>query len=248
MPNRSGTWMHFAIGSVVVAGAAAAAFLYWKSIYVPAQRRQQALLRSSCASNMALMRMGIVDWWTRHRSFPPAYVIGKDGQTIHSWRVLILHQLEEPSLYDQYDFSQPWDSPNNIKVWEEGTRRLGRYFACPADQEAHENGRTSYVAVIGKNTLWPGTRGPDLDTLRDAGDKILLIEIPHSDIRWTEPRDITLEEALELFQREKDGLRDSPHPHGLNYVTLDGPCGRLSDIESVEQFAEMLQLDPREDE
>jgi hypothetical protein len=248
MSNRRSRWKYWVVALVAVVIAAATRFVYWKFVYVPAQHRKGVASKSLCMGKIAAITQAISDCWVRNRAFPPAYVAGEDGRPMHSWRVLILPFLDEQILYDQYDFSEPWDSPKNLEVWKARRGRETAPFACPADQESNENGRTSYVAVIGKNTLWPGTRGPDLNQLRDAGDKILFIEIPHSDIRWTEPRDVTLEEALELFQREKGGLRDSRHPRGLHYVTFGGQRSSFSDIESVEQFAEMLQLDRREDE
>ena len=35
---------------------------------------------------------------------------------MHSWRVLILPFLDQQSLYNQYDFREPWNGPNNIKL------------------------------------------------------------------------------------------------------------------------------------
>jgi len=104
------------------------------------------------------------------------------------------------------------------------------------------------VAVIGDNTFWPGGQGRWITTDNPRiGEKILVIEIPSSDIRWTEPGDITLKEALRLFSAEEGGLRDSGHPGGLHYLTVNGQIKQFSSIKSVEEFATLLQLDPREE-
>ena len=47
---------------------------------------------------------------------PPAYVADASGRPMHSWRVLILPFLDQQSLYNQYDFREPWDGPHNIKL------------------------------------------------------------------------------------------------------------------------------------
>jgi hypothetical protein len=52
----------------------------------------------------------------QHRHFPPAIVYGPDGQSWHSWRVLILPHLGQQTLYKQYRLDEPWDGPNNCKL------------------------------------------------------------------------------------------------------------------------------------
>ena len=51
-----------------------------------------------------------------HGCFPPAYVADASGRPMHSWRVLILPYLDQQQLYDQYDFSEPWNGPNNQQL------------------------------------------------------------------------------------------------------------------------------------
>ncbi|HEV3023824.1 MAG TPA: DUF1559 domain-containing protein, partial [Pirellulales bacterium] len=43
----------------------------------------------------------------------PAFVADDEGKPMHSWRVLILPFIEQQPLYDQYDFSEPWNGPHN---------------------------------------------------------------------------------------------------------------------------------------
>ena len=35
---------------------------------------------------------------------------------MHSWRVLLLPYLDRSDLYKAYDFTEPWDGPNNRKL------------------------------------------------------------------------------------------------------------------------------------
>jgi hypothetical protein len=70
-------------------------------------------------------------------------------------------------------------------------------------------------------------------------ETILLIEIPDSDIPWTEPRDLTLEEAVALYREEKD-IGPRRHLEGLFYMTLGGQYGSLRSIETAEEFIDML--------
>jgi hypothetical protein len=108
--------------------------------------------------------------------------------------------------------------------------------------------RASYVAVVGKDTLWLSDQFRNLEQYdrNKLQEKILLIELPESDIHWTEPRDISLEKALELFARP-NGLR-GPHRHGgLFYITLGGTTRRISEIGSSEMFLRMLTVGPEDE-
>ncbi len=51
---------------------------------------------------------------------------------------------------------------------------------------------TSYVAVIGPETAWRGTKPLSLDQLEDPSRTILVIEKANSGIHWMEPRDVSI--------------------------------------------------------
>ena len=46
----------------------------------------------------------------------PTFLVGPDGKPWHSWRVLLLPCLGHRDLFDEYDFSQPWDSAKNLRL------------------------------------------------------------------------------------------------------------------------------------
>jgi hypothetical protein len=97
------------------------------------------------------------------------------------------------------------------------------------------------VAVTGKDTLWRGHTISGADLEGDWRNKILLVEIPRSDILWLEPRDISVQDAFRLFA----GLKRSPYGGNFghcHYVTVDGKVGALRSIRDDEQFAQMLSL------
>jgi len=203
------------------------------------KRVREAARRSSCESNLRWIALGLHDYWVKHRSLPPAYVPDSEGTPVHSWRVLSLP--DDPSLYN-YDFNEAWNGPSNRRLLDGQSPPC---FACPSDPAAEREFRTSYVAVIGENTLWPGARGRRSDEMGpNVEEKIVLIEIAYSDIAWTEPRDITVDEAVELFRALKDGRLDTQHGGELHYATFGLDVRPLSEIESVEQLREMLTIGP----
>ena len=84
------------------------------SLLMPAvQSARESSRRASCASNMKQIVLALLAYEADHGQFPPAYIADENGKPMHSWRVLILPYLAEKSIYDAYDFTEPWDGPNN---------------------------------------------------------------------------------------------------------------------------------------
>ena len=72
---------------------------------------------------------------------------------MHSWRVLILPCLQELALYDQYDFNEPWDGPNNHKL----AGQIPSMYRCPSSNSpVGASLATKYLAIVGSKTIWPG--------------------------------------------------------------------------------------------
>jgi hypothetical protein len=175
---------------------------------------------------------------------PPASLADAVGKPIHGWRALLLVDWEDTGFKDHYRLDEPWDSPHNRMA----LKGHGQVFACPSDAAARDAtpSITNYVAVVGEGTLWDAMRRSDRSDLADlSSDKILLIELPGSDILWTEPRDLTLEEALRLFASPTGRLR-SAHPAGPIYVSF-GPEGERTGVLppniTADRLREMLQVE-----
>ena len=105
---------------------------------------------------------------------------------MHSWRVLLLPYLEQHRLYDEYNFDEPWNGPNNRKLHN----RVVECFSCPTDEPSIP-GQTSYVAIVGAETAWPapGKAKPE-DFCDGKSDTLLIVEVANSGIHWMEPRDL----------------------------------------------------------
>lgn len=197
---------------------------------------------SICCSRLTQVAWALRSYHEGFGAFPPAYVGDGSSGPKTSWRVLLgAHQgfQEAKDVYLKYKQDERWDSPHNRSLAD---KRWGEFYACPSDFEAMRLRQTSFVAVIGEYTMWPKGSSRSLNDLDVTdGDKILLIELPQSDIHWLEPRDVTLAQALALFDHPK-GLRSARHPHGLHYVTTRGEVRDLSSIETAGQFGILLQI------
>ncbi len=78
--------------------------------------------------NIRDLSMALHYYHAQHGSFPPAYIADENGNPMHSWRVLILPYIEERDLYDQYDFDEPWDGPNNSLLHD---KVVDLFNCCP---------------------------------------------------------------------------------------------------------------------
>lgn len=130
--------------------------------------------------------MAVANYHEAFGCYPPAYIADRDGRPMHSWRVLILPFLEEGNLYNAYNFSEPWDGPNNRKLED----RIGSIY-LRSGLESDRKETTSFVAVVGPQTAWPGTRAL---TKKDLGDglssTLMVVEVPDRHFRWMEPKDL----------------------------------------------------------
>ena len=164
-------------------------FLVW--LLLPEVGPRQATRQQQCRNNLKMIGLALYAYHDAWGSFPPAFVAGKDGKPIYGWRTLILPYLDGLPIYNAYLFDEPWDGPNNSILQE----KMGMpVFECPSNSQPFR-GQTSYVAVVGPNTAWPGATPAKLDVdFPDGASKtILVVEFADSGIHWMEPSDLNFE-------------------------------------------------------
>lgn len=161
------------------------------------------LARGRYAYQMRVIGHALQTYHEWYGCFPPAYIADENGRPMHSWRVLILPFLEEPGLYNSYDFSEPWDGPSNRRLAL--TRPTPDIYCCTTDAENNRAaGLTTFVAIVGDNTMWPGTEGRSLGDVTDGAENTLLfVEAPDAAVPWTQPRDLTVDELVGRVDAEK---------------------------------------------
>lgn len=167
-----------------------------------------AARRSASMNNLKQIGLAFHNYAWFNRSFPPAVIYGPDGKPWHSWRVLLLPFLEQQALYEQYDFSQPWDSPANRQVSE----TVVSIYRDPAVEG--EGAFTNYAAIVGDNALFAPNlvkmQSPDdfpaclsrkkmhfRDVTDGTSNTIMFATVdPERKIPWTKPEDIVFDEAF----------------------------------------------------
>ena len=196
---------------------------------------REAARRNQCMNNMKQIGLALDNYHHAHGSFPPAYIPDENGDPMHSWRVLILPYLEQGYLYDEYDFSQPWDSPHNLQVTD---------VAIPIYQCSSEtlpgSTDTSYLVITGPGTLFDGDKAAQIDEVSDGiSNTILLVESSESAVHWTEPYDLELSSFT--INQGMSEIR-SQHPGGSNVVFGDGSVRFLPDTISEAELEGMTTI------
>jgi prepilin-type processing-associated H-X9-DG protein len=219
-PKRRGILVKIAVFIACVGGLLA--------LLIPAvQSAREAARRSQCTCNLCGIKLALQNYHDTYNGFPPAYVADASGKPMHSWRVLILPFLEQ-SLHDQYDFREPWDGPNNIKLLD----HMPASFACPSWHDHHNapTTLTSYVVVTGPGTIFPGATTTKIEDIKDGtSNTLMVVEVANMKIPWTSPQDFDPRTmSFRINDPRRPGI-SSRHPGGANVVFADGSTRFLFD-------------------
>ncbi len=192
--------------------------------------REDWLFRCQRRNCLKIIGLALHNYHDAYGTFPPAYIADADGQLLHSWRVLILPFLGEDSqgkkLYDQYDFSEPWNGPNNVKLL---TQRPYVY-GCPVKQD--DSTMTAYAAIVGEPCVFAGTKPVTLKEVRDGTSNTIVIgEAVEAKIPWTKPQDVEFDRFT--YWGDPAGF-SSPFPvSGVFALRADGSVTHLKEEEKM---------------
>ena len=169
----------------------------------------------ACENNLQNIAQALHNYHAEHGSFPPAYVADEKGRPIHSWRVLILPYMEESRLYEKYRFDEPWDGPNNRKL----ASQMPALFRCPSHRYQDDEFHTSYVAIVGPNSVFPGPDATRLEDISaDLKETMLVADVNQRAVHWMSPDDLSPDELLEEIARIGE---DTNHADGVRAVFAD---------------------------
>ncbi len=101
------------------------------------QAAREAARRMSCSNNLKQLVLGMHNYESVYKQLPPGYLhkpgpIGPLQEANHmgfSWGSMILPQLEQPGLFDQFDFDRPIFDLVNLAARETPLAT----FLCPSD-------------------------------------------------------------------------------------------------------------------
>jgi len=180
---------------------------------------------SHCRNHLAQIGRALENYHDEFGVFPPAYVSDQHGRPMHSWRVLILPYFDSSNLkniYQQYDLSEPWDGPHNVKLLS----KRPDVYACPSGS-ADNPTLTAYAAIVGDECVFRGTKPVRAAEITDGLENTIIIgEVSRQRIRWTEPRDISFGAFPGVGQPE--GF-SGVHEGGVYLLNADGSVIRVSE-------------------
>jgi len=182
---------------------------------------REAACRARCTGNFAQLALALRNYYSDYHCLPPAYIADANGKPMHSWRVLILPYLDEKVLFDQYDFSEPWNGPNNIKLRD----RMPAVFGCPSwhDPDNAPTVLTSYVAIRGPGTMFPGSTSTKFDDVTDGpSNTLMIVEVANVAIPWTAPLDLDVRTMSFRINDPRRPSISSMHPGGAAVTFGDG--------------------------
>jgi hypothetical protein len=179
--------------------------------------------------------LAVANYHSKYGCFPPAYIADSDGQPMHSWRVLLLPFLEQNDLYNAYNFAEPWDGPNNRKLADQ----IGSIY-LRSGLESDQARTTSFVAVVGPQTAWPGSAPSNYKDLSDGlHETLLVVEVPDGKFQWMEPKDLRFDD-MSFRINDGSGRGLGSRLGGARVVSADDSVSTLADDFPPETLRAML--------
>jgi hypothetical protein len=185
-PRKSNALMVIVILAVVGIGAVCVIAMLAALLLPAIQAARTAAQVSMCANNMKQIGIAMHNYHDTYGSFPPAYVADETGQPMHSWRVLLLPFIEGGDmLYEQYNFDEPWDSPNNSSL----SFMMPMVYRCPESFDTMDE--TSYVVINGPGFIFDGESTSTMrDIIDGTSNTIMVVEADATPVQWMAPHDV----------------------------------------------------------
>ena len=175
-----------------------------------------------CQSNLLQLKYALSDYEAENGRLPPAFLADQNGRPMHSWRVLILPFIEQADLYAEYDFTKPWNHPDNLRL----ERQMPNVFKCPINNRPDDLS-TPYFVPVGKGGLWPDSLKPvNRASLMNADleELVLMAESKDSQTHWMDPTPQEVSTTSDLDHL----IDDAKTQECAHLVTADGALHSLS--------------------
>jgi type II secretory pathway pseudopilin PulG len=170
------------------------------ALLLPATRSARpAYERNACQNNLKQIGLALLNYADKHGSLPPVYTTDAEGKPLHSWRTLILPDVEEAELFKKIDLTKPWDDPVNA----EAAKTRVPIYECPSSTA--ESPRTTYLAVIAPNSCLRATEPRRVSDLPESARRAVMVmevDVNHA-VSWMAPTDA--DEKLFMSAIQSDG-------------------------------------------
>jgi len=153
---------------------------------------REAAFRMQSSNNLKQLTLAMHNFHDTYGAFPPVAHFSKDGKPLLSWRVQILPYIEEGPLYNQFHLDEPWDSAHNKAL----IKKMPKVFNSSQDPKLAPEGKTTYVGVVDKSTMFTGDKkGVQIKEVTDGtSNTIFIVDADDKDaVIWTKPDDLKLD-------------------------------------------------------
>ncbi|MEZ6133761.1 MAG: DUF1559 domain-containing protein [Pirellulaceae bacterium] len=235
-PNKTLSWLLTTLAATIVIMVVGGAAIYLSLPTLSGLKARHD--KAACMNNLRQIALALNQYAAQHGSYPPPIVYDDKGKPKHSWRVLILRELGQPSLYAQYNFDEPWDSPSNIQLLG---NRCPRVYISPAIANSRNLAETNYFLVTGKNTVFPPSGSLRPSEVSDGLNKTLLVvESDNSIVEWTKPIDIDFSKLNSRIGATGPNTIGGVHQGGATSVFADGTPAWIPDDISPEMLDSLI--------
>ncbi len=151
-------------------------------ITVPAvQEARESARKMQCRNNLKQLGIAIHNFHDVFSHFPPGH--NKLNSVDYSWGTYLLPQMEQNSLYQLFNFTQPWHfAPTNLELADHELT----VFQCPSSALILTTGRSDYCGISG------GTRGavPLGESRDESGNSGVMVIVDESVPDYLRFRDV----------------------------------------------------------
>ena len=172
---------------------------------------------NSTLSKMRQIGLAMHNHLSMHREFPARAIFDKQGKPLLSWRVQILRLVDEEELFKQFHLDEPWDSEHNKAL-------IAKMPAVYAKPGRPRDGKTVFLAPVGKGLAFEGTKGRRIQDFTDGTSNTVLLVEANDDhaVEWTKPDDLEVDLAKPFA-----GLGNA-EPNGFAALLADGSVRIIS--------------------
>lgn len=228
------------------------------------QEFKQFSSRRSCKSNIVHVGIGLRLYHDAFGCFPPSSVqVAQNDLMETNWRPLVWRRFFGGDDL-RYREDEPWDSTHNRMLIGEGSTSLEddpqlsdcRYavahllslFCCPCSEDFKENFESSYVVVSGEGTAFPLSGQVSVTDISDGAENtIILVESATVKPKWSEPRDLFIENMSFRINDMENASISSHHRGGAWVLFADGVPFFLSDNVEPDVVRALLTIAGGED-
>jgi hypothetical protein len=191
------------------------------ALMLPAvQQAREAARRTMCKNNLKQIGLAMHNYHDVFSLLPAAHLNDDDGKPRLSWRVSILPYVDQGVIYNQYQFNEAWDGPNNTRL----TQTTIPAYNCPSNPVI--GNLTCYATITGdQSMLASGTCVGIRDVPDGTSNTVMVVEACGLNIPWGKPQDI---DAATMTKIGSPNSVSSKHVGGAHILLGDGSVRFIS--------------------